>query len=78
MAKATDARGSLGLGLMWLGGTYDESDGEWKWDSNGDFVNVEWALGYPATISLAKCLGLNRNSQLQNENCDMRAQFVCE
>ena len=78
LERATEARQQVSSLLMWFGGTYVHSEQEGKWNSDGEPVTENWAVGYPVFMSNLQCLGLNENVFLQNTACYWRYQFACE
>ena len=73
--QAQNLRSEIGS-QFWLGGSYREADGEWRWESNDDLINMTqfWADGQP--YKNERCLTIYGDGFYDN-SCSSSHQYVC-
>ena len=66
---------------FWIGGSDREVEGEWRWESNIEPINMYrfWTSGGPSSLNAEEedCLDMRR-SGYGDYYCDQAQSFVCE
>ena len=74
---AQDVRRELGQ-VMWLGGSHNEAEGAWVWESDGSAINMTrfWHPDRPKDDN-RKYLALNRYFNLVDSKGEATRKFAC-
>ena len=67
------------IGYFWLGGSDREVEGEWRWESNAEQIDMNkfWESGEPNSSGDQDCLCM-WSSGFIDYFCSFRLPFVCE
>ena len=65
--------------IFWLGGSDREVEGEWRWESNAELIDMNkfWRSGQPDSIWDQDCLYM-LSVGFGDYKCSFRLPFVCE
>ena len=68
--------------VFWLGGSDREVEGEWRWESNHELIDMNkfWRIGQPADRSGEDCLYMYVRWSIGfgDQICSHTQPFVCE